>query len=122
MTNFYYFSFSHVAVLLLFSIILTAVIILLSYAFSSSAPDVEKVSTYECGFDPYEDARHVFDVRFYLISMLFILFDLEAAFFFPWCASFSFLTIDSVWVMLDFAIELLAGYIYVWEIGALEWD
>ena len=64
-------------------------------------PDVEKVSAYECGFDPYEDARNAFDVRFYLVAIIFIIFDLEAAFFFPWCVSFSFLTVDGLWGMLD---------------------
>jgi len=122
MISLYYISFSYVAILLFFSIFLASAIVILSYIFSSSTPDVEKVSAYECGFEPYEDARHVFDIRFYLVSMLFILFDLEAAFFFPWCASYSCLTVDGAWIMLDFAIELLVGYIYAWEVGALEWD
>lgn len=72
-----------IGILLLFSIFLSFVIIFLSYALSSSDPDVEKVSAYECGFDPYEDARNVFDVRFYLVAILFIIFDLEAVYFFP---------------------------------------
>jgi NADH-quinone oxidoreductase subunit A len=70
-------------ILLIFSIILACLILFLSYSFSSSTPDVEKVSDYECGFDPYEDARNVFDVRFYLVAILFIIFDLEAVYFFP---------------------------------------
>lgn len=72
-----------IGILLIFAIVLSSIIIFLSYSFSSSTPDVEKVSAYECGFDPYEDARNVFDVRFYLIAILFIIFDLEAIFFFP---------------------------------------
>jgi NADH:ubiquinone oxidoreductase subunit 3 (subunit A) len=67
----------------MFSLILSVIIILLSYSFSISTPDVEKVSAYECGFDPYEDARNVFDVRFYLVAILFIIFDLEAVFLYP---------------------------------------
>lgn len=94
----------------------------MSYAFSSTSPDTEKVSAYECGFDPYEDARNVFDVRFYLVSILFLIFDLEAVFFFPWCVSISYLNIDCVWAMVDFIVELLAGYIYAWEAGALDWE
>jgi NADH-quinone oxidoreductase subunit A len=74
---------SSIGILLLFSLILASIIILLSYSFSLSSPDVEKVSAYECGFDPYEDARNVFDVRFYLVAILFIIFDLEAVYFFP---------------------------------------
>ncbi len=111
-----------VAILFLFSIFLSFVIIFLSYSFSSSTPDVEKVSAYECGFDPYEDARNVFDVRFYLVAILFIIFDLEAVFFFPWCVSLSFLNIEGLWGMFDFIIELLVGYYYVWEVGALDWE
>ncbi len=111
-----------IGILLIFAIILSFVIIFLSYALSSSAPDVEKVSAYECGFDPYEDARNVFDVRFYLVAILFIIFDLEAVFFFPSCVSLSFLNIEGFWGMVDFVIELLAGYIYAWEAGALEWE
>lgn len=81
--SFFYTESLNIFILLIFSVILSFVIILLSYAFSSSAPDVEKVSAYECGFDPYEDARNVFDVRFYLVAILFIIFDLEAVYFFP---------------------------------------
>jgi NADH-quinone oxidoreductase subunit A len=68
---------------LIFSIFLSCTIILMSITFSLSAPDAEKLSAYECGFDPYEDARGVFDVRFYLVAILFIIFDLEAVYFFP---------------------------------------
>ena len=80
--------------LILFSIFLTAIIILLALYVGSNNPDVEKVSSYECGFDPYEDARNNFDVRFYLVAILFIIFDLEAVYFFPWCMSFSFLNTE----------------------------
>ena len=122
MSNLFYIESSKIGILLLFSIVLASAIIFLSYMFSTAAPDAEKVSAYECGFDPYEDARNVFDVRFYLVSILFIIFDLEAVFFFPWCISLSYLNIDGVWIMLDFVIELLAGYIYAWDAGALDWD
>jgi NADH-quinone oxidoreductase subunit A len=111
-----------IAILFIFSIALSFTIIFLSYTFSSSTPDVEKVSAYECGFDPYEDARNVFDVRFYLVAILFIIFDLEAVFFFPWCISLSFLSTEGLWGMFDFIIELLVGYYYVWEVGALDWE
>lgn len=111
-----------IGILLIFAIVLASIIIFLSYSFSSSAPDVEKVSAYECGFDPYEDARNVFDVRFYLIAILFIIFDLEAIFFFPWCVSYSLLNPEGFWGMLDFVIELLVGLIYAWEAGALNWE
>jgi len=83
MLTFFYIESLKLAVLLAFAIILTSIIIFMSFSFSSSMPDVEKVSAYECGFDPYEDARNVFDVRFYLVAILFIIFDLEAIYFFP---------------------------------------
>jgi NADH-quinone oxidoreductase subunit A len=111
-----------IGVLLIFSIFLACFIIFLSYSLSASNPDVEKVSAYECGFDPYEDARNVFDVRFYLVAILFIIFDLEAVYFFPWCVSLSFLNIEGFWGMMDFIVELLIGFIYAWEVGALDWE
>lgn len=83
-----------IGILLIFALSLSFIIIFLSYSLSTSVPDTEKVSSYECGFDPYEDARNVFDVRFYLVAILFIVFDLEAVYFFPWCVSFSFLNIE----------------------------
>lgn len=120
--SFFYNESLKIGILLIFAIILACVIILLSYTFSTSQPDVEKVSAYECGFDPYEDARNVFDVRFYLVAILFIIFDLEAVFFFPWCVSLGYLNTDGYWAMLDFIIELLFGFIYAWEAGALNWE
>jgi NADH:ubiquinone oxidoreductase subunit 3 (subunit A) len=103
------------------SFILCSLILFLSYRFSSYTPDTEKVSAYECGFDPYEDSRNNFDVRFYLVAILFILFDLEAVFFYPWCIVLSFLNDSAFWGMFDFILELGIGFIYAWEIGALEW-
>ena len=118
----FYIESSKLGLLFIFSVILAFIIIFLSYSLSSSNPDVEKVSAYECGFDPYEDARNVFDVRFYLVAILFLIFDLEAAYFFPWCVSLSFLSLDGFWGMVDFIVELLFGFIYAWRIGALDWE
>ncbi len=104
-----------------FSIFLGFFIIFLSYRFSIYNPDTEKVSAYECGFDPYDDARNAFDVRFYIVAILFIIFDLESVFFFPWSVSLSFLNISGTWGILDFLLELLIGFIYAYVIGALDW-
>ena len=101
---------------------LSCAFVIINLILSPKHPDPEKLSAYECGFDPYEDARNVFDVRFYLVAILFVIFDLEAVYFFPWCVSLSFLSVDGFWGMLDFIIELLVGFIYAWEVGALEWD
>jgi len=118
----FYNEISKIGVLCLFSAFLAFLILFFSFRASVQNPDTEKLSAYECGFDPYEDARNVFDVRFYLVAILFIIFDLEAVYFYPWCISFSFLNIDSFWGVLDFIIELIFGFIYAWEVGALEWE
>ena len=94
----------------------------LSYKFSPKNPYPEKLSPYECGFNPYDDARNRFDVRFYLISILFIVFDIEAALIFPWAVHLGHLDSFGFWTMIDFVIELVIGYIYAWRVGALDWD
>lgn len=94
--TFFYNESLRVGILLIFAIVLAFLIISLSYLFSSSTPDVEKVSAYECGFDPYEDARNAFDVRFYLVAILFLIFDLEAVFFFPWCISIGLINPEGI--------------------------
>src|SRR6187401_1103324 len=85
-------------------------------------PDPEKLSAYECGFDAFDDARMKFDVRFYLISILFIIFDLEVAFLFPWAITFGSLGWFGFWSMMVFLGVLTVGFIYEWRKGALEWD
>lgn len=107
---------------LIVAIALSLVIFGLSYLLSVQNPDTEKLSAYECGFDPYEDARHTFDVRFYLVAILFIIFDIEAMFLFPWAISISHITSLGFWTMADFIVELGVGFIYAWKIGALEWE
>ena len=118
----FYKEYLNILILLSFSFFLSSLILFLSLRLGAYAPDAEKVSAYECGFDPYEDARNAFDIRFYLIAIIFILFDLEAAFFFPWCVSLSFLNSGGFWVMFDFLLELLFGFFYAWVIGSLEWE
>ncbi|MBO6549561.1 MAG: NADH-quinone oxidoreductase subunit A [Rhizobiales bacterium] len=85
-------------------------------------PDKEKLSPYECGFEPFDDARMKFDVRFYLVAMLFIIFDLEAVFLFPWALTFKEIGDIGFWAMMVFLAELTIGLIYAWKKGALEWD
>ena len=85
-------------------------------------PDPEKLSAYECGFDAFDDARMKFDVRFYLVSILFIIFDLEVAFLFPWAISLGKIGIFGFWSMMLFLAVLTIGFIYEWRKGALEWD
>ncbi len=85
-------------------------------------PDPEKVSAYECGFNAFDDARMKFDVRFYLVSILFIIFDLEVAFLFPWAVAFKEVGSLGFWSMMTFLGVLTIGFIYEWQKGALEWD
>jgi NADH-quinone oxidoreductase subunit A len=85
-------------------------------------PDPEKVSAYECGFNAFDDARMKFDVRFYLVSILFIVFDLEIAFLFPWAVAFKEIGAFGFWSMMIFLGVLTVGFIYEWKTGALEWD
>jgi len=106
------------------TIVVVLAIIILSLAFvtSSSVPDSEKFSTYECGFDPYEDTRNNFDVKFYLVAVLFLIFDLETCFFFPFSCTISFLNSDILFSVFDFIFELIVGFIYAWKMGGLDWE
>jgi|TARA_R110001592_G_scaffold46224_1_gene147299 NADH-quinone oxidoreductase subunit A len=85
-------------------------------------PSAEKLSEYECGFPAFEDSRSQFDVRFYLVAILFIIFDLEAAFLFPWAVSLEFTGWVGWTTMMVFLAELIIGFAYAWKVGALEWD
>ena len=85
-------------------------------------PDPEKLSAYECGFNSFDDARMKFDVRFYLVAILFIIFDLEVSFLFPWAVAFGKLGAFGFWSMMVFLAVLTIGFIYEWKKGALEWD
>jgi NADH-quinone oxidoreductase subunit A len=87
-----------------------------------SRPDTEKVSAYECGFKAFDDARMKFDIRFYLVSILFIIFDLEVAFLFPWAVAFHDVGAFGFWSMMVFLGVLTVGFAYEWKKGALEWD
>jgi NADH-quinone oxidoreductase subunit A len=116
------FEYLMILIFLIISILLSLVIVGLSYLLSIQNPEPEKLSTYECGFEPYEDSRHKFDIKFYLVAILFIIFDIETMFLLPWSVSLSQLNLLGFWSMIDFIIELGVGFIYVWYIGALEWD
>jgi NADH-quinone oxidoreductase subunit A len=85
-------------------------------------PDPEKLSAYECGFDAFGDARMKFDVRYYLVAILFIIFDLEVAFLFPWAVAFGKIGVFGFWSMVVFLGVLTVGFVYEWKKGALEWD
>jgi len=107
---------------LLVAIAFGVVTISVGYLFRPSKPDPSKLSPYECGCPPVGDAREKFSVRFYIIAMLFVLFDLEAVFMYPWAISFDRLGVVGIVEMAIFIVILLVGYLYAWKKGALEWD
>src|ERR1051326_1737218 len=101
---------------------LAVVMIVASFAIARQAPNSEKLSPYECGFEPFEDARVRFDVRYYLVAILFIIFDLEVAFLFPWAVSLGDIGLYGFWSMVVFLGVLTVGFVYEWMKGALEWE
>ena len=107
---------------LLFAIFLACLIVALSYFLVTQSPETEKLSTYECGFEPYGDTRNQFNIRFYIIAILFILFDIEIIFMLPWCVSVSQVNLLGFWSMVEFLCELGIGFIYAWCVGAIEWS
>jgi NADH-quinone oxidoreductase subunit A len=93
-----------------------------SYLIAKQNPNSEKLSPFECGFPPFDDARGKFDVRFYLVAILFIIFDLEVAFLFPWAVALGDIGLFGFWSMMLFLGVLTVGFIYEWRKGALEWE
>ncbi len=103
-------------------IVLIALGLLLGHILGHARPDTEKQSPYECGFEAFEDARMKFDVRYYLVAILFIIFDLEIAFLFPWAVVLDKIGMAGFWAMMIFLGVLVIGFIYEWRKGALEWE
>ena len=93
-----------------------------SFVLAEHHPDTEKLSPYECGFAPFEDSRGRFEVRFYLVAILFIIFDLEVAFLFPWAVALGSIGLLGFWSMVVFLAVLTVGFVYEWKKGALEWE
>ena len=117
-----FFDFLPILIFFVIAVILALIIVTLSYVLSVQNPETEKLSAYECGFEPYEDARNIFDVKFYLVAILFIIFDIETMFLLPWSVSVSQINALGFWSMIDFLVELGVGFVYIWYVGALEWS
>ena len=111
-----------IIIFLAVALILSLGFLVLNFAFSPKNPDPEKLSAYECGFEPFNDSRMEFDVRFYLVAILFIIFDLEIAFLFPWAISLGKIGIFGFVSMMIFLFILTVGFIYEWKKGALDWE
>ena len=121
LSDFLYNYFS-IIIFLFLAIGLSVGFVVLNFLLSPSKPDQEKLSPYECGFEPFNDSRMEFDVRFYLVAILFIIFDLEVAFLFPWAISLGSIGLFGFWSMMIFLLILTIGFIYEWKKGALEWE
>jgi NADH-quinone oxidoreductase subunit A len=111
-----------IVILIAIAVALGAAFILAAWVLAPRSPDPEKVSAYECGFNAFDDARMKFDVRFYLVAILFIIFDLEVAFLFPWAVTLDETGVFGFWSMMVFLGVLTVGFIYEWKKGALEWE
>ena len=111
-----------IIIFLFIALLISIGFILINFISSPSNPDPEKLSAYECGFDAFDDSRMEFDVRFYLVAILFIIFDLEIAFLFPWAITLGKIGGFGFWSMMIFLAVLTIGFIYEWKKGALEWE
>ena len=111
-----------IIIFLILALGLSCAFVVINFILSPKKPDPEKLSAYECGFEPFEDSRLEFDVRFYLVAILFIIFDLEIAFLFPWAVGFQHIGSLGFWSMMLFLLILTIGFLYEWKKGALEWE
>lgn len=111
-----------ILLVLIFSVILSLIIAIASYLLSDKSPDKEKVSVYECGFDPFHSPGKPFSIRFFLIAILFLVFDLEISYLFPWSCSSNLIELKGQWIIIIFLIILTIGLIYEWIKGGLEWE
>jgi len=111
-----------IAVLLGIAAVVSLALVIGAFVIGNQKPDIEKLTSYECGFDAFDDSRKPFDVRFYLVAILFIIFDLEVAFLFPWAVSLGGIGMFGFWSMIVFLGVLTIGFAYEWKKGALEWE
>ncbi len=120
--NSYLQNYLSILIFIIISVGLAVILIILPFLVAKLKPDKEKLSTYECGFENFGNAKKKFDIRFYLVSILFIIFDLEIAFLFPWAVMLKEIGLIGFWSMIAFIITLTIGFIYEWKKGALEWE
>lgn len=116
------FEYSPIFIFFSVSLAIACIIVLASYLLALNRPDPEKVSVYECGFDPFGDSRQKFEIRFFLVGILFIIFDLEISFLFPWSLVLSDIHVFGYWTMILFLGILTIGLVYEWLKGGLEWE
>ena len=114
--------YSYILIFVIISFLISLLIFFASYFLAFQNYDFEKLSAYECGFQPFEDARNKFDIKFYLVAILFIIFDLEVSFLFPWSIYLNQIGFYGFWFMIFFLFILTIGFVYEWMKGALNWD
>lgn len=125
MINFYSYTnneYFGVFILLVTATVIASLLIVLSVFLVNQVPDSEKMSTYECGYEPYENSRNIFNIHFCTVALFFIIFDIEMLFIIPWCLSISKLNLLSFWTTIDFIFELYVGFFYIWYSNALDWE
>ena len=115
-------NFFSILVFFIISVILASIIFFLSFFLSSKLDDAEKLTAYECGFNPFSDSRSEFDIKFYIVGILFLIFDLEISFLFPFSVCLDVITINGISIMLVFLFILTIGFYYEWKKGGLDWD
>jgi NADH:ubiquinone oxidoreductase subunit 3 (subunit A) len=119
--TYYFVEYFGLGIFLFVSFLLVCALFAVATVLSQKNTTVEKVVSYECGFEPFGDSREIFNIQFYIVAILFMLFDLEIAFIFPWAVYFNFLGLVSLFVMFSFLILLIVGFIFEWREGALDW-
>jgi len=115
-------SYVPILIFLIVGVLFGSLLLFLGRVLGPNRPDKEKLSPYECGFEAFEDSRMKFDVRYYLVAILFIIFDLEIAFLFPWAIVLEEIGVFGFWAMMLFLAVLVVGFVYEWMKGALEWE
>lgn len=121
-TSCYYSEYFFILIFTVISFVIVLVLLVISYSVSSKNITDEKASAYECGFEPFDESRKTFDIQFYIVGVLFLIFDLEIAFLFPWALSLSYIGLFGFWVMCIFILFLTIGFVYEWQRGALDWS
>lgn len=122
MYNYFYLEYFNILLFTLIGILIVFVLLFLSYIVSPKNIDVDKASAYECGFDPFDEARKSFDIQFYIVGVLFIIFDLEIALLFPWAVVLKDIGLFGFWTMMIFFFLINIGFVYEWQRGALDWS
>jgi NADH-quinone oxidoreductase subunit A len=121
MRSLLYFEFCRLGIFFSIGFLLSVLLLLISFAFSEKITSSEKYGSYECGFEPFDDTRNIFDVHFFLVAIIFVIFDLEIIFIFPWLFALPVLGFSAFWAMVFFLVVLTAGFIFEWSYGALVW-